>query len=48
MPKGKESSAMSIFPTKILLATDGSQDAELACTTAVDMGPSTPTQSFTS
>ena len=28
---------MSIFPTKILLATDGSRDAELARTTAVDM-----------
>ena len=28
---------MSIFPTKILLATDGSRDAELAATTAVDM-----------
>ena len=32
---------MSIFPTKILLATDGSQDAELARTTAVDMAQST-------
>jgi nucleotide-binding universal stress UspA family protein len=38
---GKESSAMSIFPTKILLATDGSQDAELARTTAMDMAQST-------
>lgn len=28
---------MSIFPTKILLATDGSEDAELAVTTAVDL-----------
>ena len=28
---------MSIFPTKILLATDGSKDAELALTTAVDL-----------
>jgi nucleotide-binding universal stress UspA family protein len=28
---------MSIFPTKILLATDGSKDAELARTTAVDL-----------
>ena len=26
-----------IFPTKILLATDGSEDAELATTTAVDL-----------
>jgi nucleotide-binding universal stress UspA family protein len=38
---GKESSAMSIFPTKILLATDGFQDAELARTIAVDMAQST-------
>ncbi len=28
---------MSIFPAKILLATDGSEDAELALSTAVDM-----------
>ena len=32
---------MSIFPTKILLATDGSRDAELARTTAEDMANST-------
>ena len=32
---------MSIFPTKILLATDGSGDAELARTTAVDLANST-------
>jgi nucleotide-binding universal stress UspA family protein len=32
---------MSIFPTTILLATDGSQDAELARTTAVDMATTT-------
>jgi nucleotide-binding universal stress UspA family protein len=32
---------MSIFPTKILLATDGSKDAELALTTAVDLATST-------
>jgi hypothetical protein len=37
VPTGKESISMSIFPTTILLATDGSQDAELARTTAVDM-----------
>ena len=35
---------MSIFPTKILLATDGSQDAELACTTAVDMAIDTDSE----
>ena len=28
---------MSIFPTKILLATDGSEDAQLAATTSVDL-----------
>ena len=32
---------MSIFPTKILLATDGSKDAELALRTAVDIAGST-------
>ena len=32
---------MSIFPTKILLATDGSRDAELARTTAIDLANST-------
>jgi nucleotide-binding universal stress UspA family protein len=35
---------MSIFPTKILLATDGSRDAELARTTAVDMATSTDSE----
>jgi nucleotide-binding universal stress UspA family protein len=28
---------MSIFPTKIMLSTDGSEDAELAATTAVGL-----------
>ncbi len=32
---------MSIFPTKILLATDGSKDAELAATTAADLANTT-------
>jgi nucleotide-binding universal stress UspA family protein len=32
---------MSIFPTKILLAIDGSEDALLAATTAVDVANST-------
>ena len=32
---------MSIFPTKILLATDGSKDAELAATTALDLAKTT-------
>ena len=32
---------MSIFPTKILLATDGSEEAQLALSTAVDIVTST-------
>ena len=32
---------MSIFPTKILLATDGSSDADLATTTVADLAKST-------
>jgi nucleotide-binding universal stress UspA family protein len=32
---------MSIFPTRILLATDGSRQAELAARTAVDLANST-------
>jgi nucleotide-binding universal stress UspA family protein len=32
---------MSIFPTKILLATDGSREAELAARTAADLGEKT-------
>src|SRR5215207_137165 len=32
---------MSIFPTKILLATDGSRESELAATTAVELAKST-------
>jgi nucleotide-binding universal stress UspA family protein len=32
---------MSIFPTKILLATDASREASLAATTAVDLAKST-------
>lgn len=35
---------MSIFPTKVLLATDGSRDAELALTTAVDLANSTTSE----
>ena len=32
---------MSIFPTKVLFATDGSRDAELAATTAVGLANTT-------
>ncbi len=32
---------MSIFPTKILLATDGSKEAKLAASTAVDLAKKT-------
>jgi nucleotide-binding universal stress UspA family protein len=32
---------MSIFPTKVLLATDGSREAELAATTAADLAQRT-------
>jgi nucleotide-binding universal stress UspA family protein len=35
---------MSIFPTKILLATDGSEDAELATSTAIDLAKSTSSE----
>jgi nucleotide-binding universal stress UspA family protein len=35
---------MSIFPTTVLLATDGSKDAELAATTAVDLANSTSSE----
>jgi nucleotide-binding universal stress UspA family protein len=36
-----EEGEMSIFPTKILLATDGSSEAELATRTAVHLGQQT-------
>jgi len=35
---------MSVFPTKILLATDGSEDAELAASTAIDLAKSTSSE----
>jgi len=35
---------MSIFPTKILLATDSSEEAELALSTAIDLANSTNSQ----
>jgi len=41
---GKESVAMSIFPTRILLATDGSEEAELAALRAVDIAEKTDSE----
>jgi nucleotide-binding universal stress UspA family protein len=38
---GKESVTMSTFPTRILLATDGSEQAELAALRAVDLADAT-------
>lgn len=35
---------MSIFPTKILLATDGSGEAEMAASTAADLATSTSSE----
>ena len=35
---------MRIFPTTVLLATDGSKDAELATTTALDLADSTSSE----
>ena len=35
---------MSIFPTRILVATDGSREAELAVTTAADLAKSTDSE----
>ena len=35
---------MSIFPTSVLLATDGSKDAEIATTTALDLANSTSSE----
>jgi nucleotide-binding universal stress UspA family protein len=40
-PRARRTPFMSIFPTKILLATDGSQDAELAARSAVELAKST-------
>jgi nucleotide-binding universal stress UspA family protein len=43
-PRGKESVKMSSFPTKILLATDGSEEAELAALRAVDLANATDSE----
>jgi nucleotide-binding universal stress UspA family protein len=40
----KEEEEMSIFPTRILLATDGSEEAELALLTAVDLANRTDSE----
>jgi nucleotide-binding universal stress UspA family protein len=37
---------MSIFPTRILVATDGSREAELAVTTAADLAKSTDSELY--
>jgi nucleotide-binding universal stress UspA family protein len=37
---------VEIFPTKILLATDGSEEAELAAQTAVDLAESTGSELY--
>jgi nucleotide-binding universal stress UspA family protein len=44
VPKGKESIAMSTFPARILLATDGSEEAELAALMAVDLADATDSE----
>jgi nucleotide-binding universal stress UspA family protein len=44
VPTGKESIAMSTFPTRILLATDGSEAAELAALRAVDLADATDSE----
>jgi len=41
---GKESIAMSIFPARILLATDGSEEAELAALRAVELADATDSE----
>jgi nucleotide-binding universal stress UspA family protein len=43
-PTGKESVTMSIFPMRILLAIDGSEEAELAALRAVDIAEKTDSQ----
>jgi nucleotide-binding universal stress UspA family protein len=44
VPTRKESIAMSTFPTRILLATDGSEEAELAALGAVDLADATDSE----
>jgi nucleotide-binding universal stress UspA family protein len=42
--QSKEVIPVSIFPTKVLLATDGSAEARLAATTAADLANSTSSE----
>jgi nucleotide-binding universal stress UspA family protein len=42
--QSKEVSPVSIFPTQVLLATDGSREAQLAATTAADLAKSTDSE----
>jgi nucleotide-binding universal stress UspA family protein len=44
VPTRKESIAMGTFPTRILLATDGSEQAELAALRAVDLADATDSE----
>jgi nucleotide-binding universal stress UspA family protein len=43
-PRARRKPFMSIFPTKILLATDGSRQAELAARTAADLAQKTDSE----
>jgi nucleotide-binding universal stress UspA family protein len=43
-PQARRTPFMSIFPTKILLATDGSRQAELAGQTAADLAQKTDSE----
>jgi len=43
-PQARRTPSMSIFPTKILLATDGSREAELAAQTAADLSQKTQSE----
>jgi nucleotide-binding universal stress UspA family protein len=43
-PQARRSPYMSIFPTRIVLATDGSREAELAARTAADLANKTDSE----
>src|SRR5919112_5455283 len=43
-PQARRTPYMTIFPTKILLATDGSREAELAARTAADLAHKTDSE----